>query len=86
MAKDNRKGPASRSVGNTSEHKVLILKALNSLQEVHQKGSEVWTAIDKAKKEIESETDEKILLAKRTILCEEFKKEMGSILEEEAKT
>jgi hypothetical protein len=56
------------------------LNALNSLQECHEKGSDLWTNIEKAKKEIESETREDVLLEKRRILAEEFKKELAEAL------
>ena len=82
MAKSNGKSPAQGSVGNSSEHKIAILAALSSVQECHVQGSTLWLIIDKAKKEIEAETDEGILKAKRSILYEEFKKEMDAAFPE----
>jgi len=80
VAKDNSKSTAPGSVGNASDHKVAIIKALNTIQECHPEGSELWITIDKAKKEVEQDTDEVMLAAKRKILYEEFKKEMDSAL------
>lgn len=80
MAKGNSKGATSGSVGKSSEHKVAILNALNALQECHENGSDLWTSIEKAKQDIESETREEVLLEKRRILAEEFKKELAEAL------
>lgn len=80
MAKDNRKDTAPGSVDRSSEHKVAILKALATLQDCHPKSSDLWKIIEKTKKEIEEETSEDVLKAKRAILYEEFKKEMDEAL------
>ena len=82
MAKGNSKSATPGSVGKSSEHKVAILKALASLQECHEKDSELWTNIENAKQAIEAETREEVLLEKRRILGEVFKKELSEVFDD----
>jgi hypothetical protein len=81
MAESNSKGSASGSVGKSNEHKAAIFKALNLLQDCHKKGSELWNLIENAKLEVEKDTSEAILLEKRKILRDEFKRELDDLLE-----
>jgi hypothetical protein len=81
VAKGNSKSATPGSVGKSSEHKVAILNALNALQECHEKDGEMWTTIEAAKQGIESETREDVLLEKRRILGEEFKKELADVFD-----
>lgn len=80
VAKDNSKNPTQGSVGGAPEHKQAIIVALRSIQECHKKTSETWTLVENAIKSIEKETNPEVLLAKRKILLELFKKEINTTL------